>query len=163
MDPINGVSIEKYADLCARMADTDNDESREIAIAEAFGVPADDWIAAKAGWTARMCDAADMGKTAMAFMPLYREAQEKMRGGGEPCSLEEYSRLYAIVYLRGADPSQRDAVTAIVEREGHTYPKWLEYNAYWGEVVGEEKSPRFDMEKARTFGKIIKGIADGGS
>ena len=34
---------------------------------------------------------------------------------------------------------------------------------HWGEVVGEEKSPRFDMEKARTFGKIIKGIADGGS
>jgi hypothetical protein len=162
VDPINGVSIEKYAELCAFMAETAGDESREIAIAEANGVPADDWRAAKAGWTARMSDPADMGKTAMAFMPIYRIAQENMRGGGAPCTLEEYSRLYAIVYFRGADPSQRDAVTAIVESEGHTYPKWLEYNAYWGEVVGEEKSPRFDMEKARTFGKIVKAVSEGG-
>ncbi|RZI98639.1 MAG: hypothetical protein EON90_12600 [Brevundimonas sp.] len=163
MDPINGVSIEKYAELCALMAETDNDKSREFAIAEANGVPADDWVAAKAGWTARMSDPADMGKTALAFMPLYRVAQENMRGGGEPCALETYSRLYAIVYFGGGAPSKRDVVTAIVEREGHTYPQWIAYNTYWGEVVGEEKSPRFDMEKARTFGKIVKGIADGGS
>ena len=162
MDPINGVSIETYAELCALMAETAGDESREIAIAGTKGVSADAWRAAKAGWTARMSDPADMGKTATAFMPIYRIAQENMRGGGEPCTLEVYSRLYATVYFSGADPSQRDAVTAIVEREGHTYPKWLEYNAYWGEVVGEEKSPRFDMEKARAFGKIVKEVSDGG-
>ena len=139
MDPINGVSIEKYAELCARMADTDNDEFPRDRHRRSLWRPADDWLAAKAGWTARMCDPGDLGKTAMAFMPLYRDAQEALRGGGEPCSLEEYSRLYGIVHFSGADASQRDAVTAIVEREGHSYPKWIEYNAYWGEVVGEEE------------------------
>ena len=162
MDPINGVSIETYAELCALMADTDGDEAQEIALAAQRDVSASAWKAAKAGWTARMSDPADMGKTAMAFMPVYREAQERMRGGGEPCTLEVYSRLYATVYFGGGDASQRDVVTALVERAGHSYPQWLSYNAYWGEVVGEEKSPRFDMEKARTFGRSVKEVADGG-
>ena len=33
MEPINGVSIETYAELCALMAETDGDEAQEIALA----------------------------------------------------------------------------------------------------------------------------------
>lgn len=161
MNPIDGVTIETYAELCALMAETGGDEAREIAIAAGQGVGAEAWRGAKAGWTARMSDPADMGRTAMAFMPAFREAQERMRGGGEPCTLEAYARLFGIVHFGGGDASQRAAVTAIVEREGHSYPQWLAYNAYWAEVVGEEKSPRFEMEKARTFGRIVKAVADG--
>ncbi len=73
-------SIEQYAELCAAMADTAGDVNRENAIAAAQGVGADVWAASKAGYTAKMCDPNDMGRTAMAFMPLYQAAQARARG-----------------------------------------------------------------------------------
>src|SRR4029450_11495061 len=89
------IPLEKYADLCALMADTGGDEAKEIAIADAHGVSATDWKASKVGWTAKMSDPSDMGKTALAFMPLYQAAQARARGGKEPCTLELYAKVHA--------------------------------------------------------------------
>ena len=66
---IAGVTLAQYAELCAAMADTDGDTALELAIAAEAGVSAEAWEQAKAGFTAKMQDPADMGKTAMAFMP----------------------------------------------------------------------------------------------
>ena len=41
-EPISGITLERYAELCALMADTNNDESKEIAVAEENGVKGDD-------------------------------------------------------------------------------------------------------------------------
>ena len=64
------IAIEQYAELCALMADTGGDEAKEVAVAEAHGVSGADWKASKVGWTAKMSDPTDMGKTAMAFNML---------------------------------------------------------------------------------------------
>jgi hypothetical protein len=80
--PINGISLEKYAELAALMGDTGSDVEKYVAIAEANGVSRSDWIAAQSGWTARMSDVSLMGKVALAFMPLYQAAMDRKRCSG---------------------------------------------------------------------------------
>lgn len=64
-----------YAALCAKMAETNNDETKEMAVAEAEGVPGATWLAGKKGWSDRMMDDAKKpGTLAHAFMPLYQAA-----------------------------------------------------------------------------------------
>jgi hypothetical protein len=48
-EPIAGVSLEKYAEICKAMAG-----NQDPAIAAAHGVAPDAWQAAMDGWTARM-------------------------------------------------------------------------------------------------------------
>lgn len=78
--PIQGISLERYADLSADVADHTNDNEAQARIVEAQGVSRADWEAAKQGWTARMQDFALMGRVAQAFMPLYQAALTKKKG-----------------------------------------------------------------------------------
>jgi hypothetical protein len=73
-EPIRGISLERYADLGAAVADVLDDEAKVAEILAAEAVPAADWEAAKTGWTARMQDMARMGRVATAYMPLYQAA-----------------------------------------------------------------------------------------
>src|SRR5687767_3014296 len=89
------IPIEQYAELCALMAGTAGDVNQENAIAAQHGVSPEQWAASKAGWTAKMSDPNDMGRTALAFMPIYQAAQARARGGKEPCTLELYAKIHA--------------------------------------------------------------------
>lgn len=165
---VNGVSIEKYADLCAMMADTGGDVSKENAIAEMNGVSAADWAAAKAGFTAKMSDPADMGKTAMAFMPLFQAAQAKARGGAEPGSLEDYTVIHAEMALMKdpADPTKQIDFMQVLNNHNYTHAKWIEMESYWTPVVSlDEKLPdamkaRFNPEKATKFRELMQKESD---
>ena len=77
--PINGVSLEKYAELAALMTDTGGDFDRCATIAAEHGIAWTDWETAMAGWTERMRDPSLMGKVALAFMPLYQAALDAKR------------------------------------------------------------------------------------
>jgi hypothetical protein len=78
--PINGISLERYAELGADVADHFNDKEACARIVAEKGVSRADWEAAVAGWTARMQDMALMGRVATAYMPLYQAALEKKKG-----------------------------------------------------------------------------------
>ena len=80
--PINGISLERYADLAADVEGT-QDPSAQAAIVGAKGVNPIDWEAAKAGWTARMQDMSLMGQVTARFMPMYQEALAR-RSAGAP-------------------------------------------------------------------------------
>lgn len=71
--PINGVSIDRYAQLSAEVSDT-QDPEKQAEIAAHNGVNRPDWEAAKAGWTARIQDPSLLGAVATRFMPLYQAA-----------------------------------------------------------------------------------------
>jgi hypothetical protein len=71
--PINGISLERYAELAADVSDT-QDPTKQQEIVAQKGVAAADWEAAKAGWTARMQDMSLMGQVATRFMPMYQAA-----------------------------------------------------------------------------------------
>lgn len=159
---INGVTIEQYAELCALMADTGGDESKEIAIAEANGVSGDNWLAAKKGFTARMSDPADMGKTAMAFMPLYQAAQAKARGGAEPCTLEVFAKVHAEMAYRKdpANPEQKINYLVVLGEHGYTHQQWLECEGYWTPRVSDDKSPQFSMDLHQKFAALIQAESD---
>ena len=167
MDAINGVTLEKYADLCALMADTAGDESKEIAISEANGVSAADWKAAKQGYTAKFSDPTDMGKTAMAFMPLLQAAQAKMRGGKGPCTLEMYAKVHAEMAFKKDpnDPNKQIDYMTVLKENGFEQQKWLECENYWTPMVTNdpskpELSVRFSPEAGAKFKELIKKEED---
>jgi hypothetical protein len=160
MEPIAGITLEQYADLCARMADTGGDESKEFAIASEFDVSPEAWTEAKAGFTTRMSDPADMGKTATAFMPLYQEAQARLRGGGEPAPLEVYAKVHAgMAYRKGEDGEKID-YTIVLAENGFTHQQWLEVEGYWTSRVGAPDQPNWDPELAQRFKELLQSEAD---
>lgn len=78
MKPINGIDIEKYAELCARMNDVFKDKEACTKIAESEGISRTNWEAAHKGWQERITDPSDMGKTASRFVPLWQAEIDKL-------------------------------------------------------------------------------------
>ena len=69
-EPIAGVSLEKYARLCALMSKTQPHETdKHAAIASENGVNGESWEAAKSGWTAMMMNPAHALAIQQVFMP----------------------------------------------------------------------------------------------
>jgi hypothetical protein len=161
MSDVN-VTLEQYADLCARMADTGGDVSRENEIAAAQGIGAEDWAAAKSYYTAKMQDPSDMGKTAMAFMPLFQEAQSRLRGGEAPGTLEQYTKVHAEMAYRKDpnDPGKKIDHMIVIAENGFTHPKWLEMESYWTPRVGSDTDPKFDPELAMKFRELLQKEVD---
>ena len=165
MDAINGVTLEKYADLCALMADTAGDVSKENAIAEANGVSSADWDAAKKGYTAKFSDPADMGKTALAFMPLLQAAQTKLRGGKEPCTIEGYSKIHAEMALRKDASGNKIDYNIVLGENGFTHQQWIECENYWTPVVIQDPTKptlaeRFNPELSMKFKELLQRESD---
>lgn len=156
------MSLETYAKLCALMADTGGDLEKEYAIAEAEGVGREDWTAAKEYYTAKMQDPADMGKTAMAFMPLFQAAQAEMRGGAEPGSLEMYTKVHAEMALRKDpdDPTKKVDHLTVLAENGFTHAQWLEMESYWTPRVGSDEFPEYDPELALKFRELYQKESD---
>lgn len=138
---IAGVTLEKYADLCVAMADTAGDEAKELAIAAEAGVDAAAWREAKSGFTAKMSDPADAGKTAYAFMPFYQAAQTRKRGGAEPCSIELYAKITAEYSFEKGPDGAKVPPPVVFARHGITAAQWNEYTSYWTPKVNDPADP----------------------
>lgn len=156
------VTLEQYADLCAMMADTGGDEVLELEIAAAEGIGADAWREAKGHYTRMMQDPADMGKTALAFMPLYQVAQARLRGGSPPGSLERYTRVHAEMSFKrdAGDPSKKIDHLLVIADNGFTHAEWLEMEGYWTPRVSSDTDPKFDPEQARKFRELLQAEVD---
>lgn len=159
MEPISGVSLEKYAELCAAMAKTGEDTAAQVRIAAEAGVDADAWESAKQGWTARMQDPALEGKVAHAFYPLYQKAQSAARGGAEPMSLEQYTRAVAEYSFEKDADGNRVPTETVLARYGHTVTSWAEVTGYWTPKVNDPADPAcasfkglMQQESDRIFG-----------
>lgn len=159
------ISLEQYADLCALMADTAGDVAKENAIAQASGVSPAQWNEAKTGYTAKMSDPTDMGKTAMAFMPLYQAAQAKARGGKEPCTLEFYTKVHAeMAFSKDALGNQKNHHLVLAENGTH-HQAWLECEGYWTPIVGAPTilgaaNPKFQPELHQKFAALMQSESD---
>ncbi len=158
---MNLIPIEQYADLCALMADTGGDVNKEFAIAGQHGVSPDTWTASKTGWTAKMSDPNDMGRTAMAFMPLYQAAQAKARGGRPPCTLELYAKVHAeMAYQKDAMGNQMNHHLVLANNGTH-HQAWLECEGYWTPKVGSpeilgQPNPQFDPALKQQFAALMQ-------
>jgi hypothetical protein len=156
------MTIEQYAELCALMKDTAGDVSKEAAIAAQNNVSLDAWNEAKTSFTAKMSDPSDMGKTAMAFMPLYQAALDKMAGGKEPCTLELFAKIHAEMGLRKDpnDPTKKIDYNIVLNEHGISHASWLEFNSYWSPRVASETDPKFDMELHKKFAALNQQESD---
>jgi hypothetical protein len=79
MEPINGINIERYAGLCAKMENVLHDKSACAKIAKTEGINKSDWEAAHEGWQARITDPSDMGRTAAVFVAHWKIAKESIK------------------------------------------------------------------------------------
>jgi hypothetical protein len=101
MQPINGITLERYAELGAVIADFVSDNARVNEAIQKEGVSLADWESAKTGWTARMQDMNLMGRVAMAYMPLYQAALAKRKGGQAMASYEDFVGVSAAIKVYG--------------------------------------------------------------
>lgn len=156
------ISLAQYAELCVAMADTAGDESKELAIAAAQGVSEADWKDSKAGYTAKMSDPADMGQTALAFMPLYQAALDKKRGGGEPCTLALYTKIHAEMAFRkdANDATKKIDYQIVLAENGYTHQAWLECESYWTPRVGAPDQPKWDPVLGQQFREMMQQESD---
>lgn len=141
--PINGVSLEQYANLLALMSDCGEDEERCLMIAASQGVGAAAWAAAKEGWTARMADPALENRVSYAFLDFYSPAMERKRGGKEPISLEEYTRIFAETSFRKdpLDASKPIDRLVVLKENNLTESHWNECLVYWSPKVSDGQNP----------------------
>ncbi|HEY5936173.1 MAG TPA: hypothetical protein VIU61_16095 [Kofleriaceae bacterium] len=142
------------------MADTGGDESKEIAIAATCGIAGPQWLEAKAYYTAKMTDPNDMGRTALAFMPLYQAAQARARAGVAPCTLELYTRVRAEMAYRKDQLGNRINYHLVLAEHGFTHTSWLECEGYWTPRVASNADPKFDLAASMRFRELMQTESD---
>lgn len=103
--PINGISLEKYADLGAEL-DGITDPGQQAQKVGELGISASDWEAAKAGWTARMQDMSLMGQVATRYMQLYNVALASKKGNvsvtfDEWCAMSAAAQVFGFEGMAG--------------------------------------------------------------
>jgi len=99
MDAINGITLERYAQLGAEVEGI-TDPAQQGSIVEQHGVSAADWAAAVQGWTARMQDPGNMGQVATAYMPMYQAALNAKRGSVS-ISFDDWVAMEAAIQVMG--------------------------------------------------------------
>ncbi|GMV19435.1 MAG: hypothetical protein HS104_20115 [Polyangiaceae bacterium] len=125
--PINGISLERYAELGAALDGVDKDKAKKEEILRAEGVTVADYDAAVAGWTARMQDMSLMGRVATAFMPMYQAALARKKGGAARVSYEDYVHVSALIKIYGFE--------AAIEAAGVSMSDWTEAGGHWNNTM----------------------------
>ncbi|MEO6049027.1 MAG: hypothetical protein ABIQ57_16200 [Candidatus Kapaibacterium sp.] len=136
--PINGISLERYAELAAKMKDCGGDLEVCARIAGENGVDRPTWEAAMNGWNARMYDAATAGTVALAYMPLYQDALLKYGGPPAEASLEDYVGMTAMINC--GDKS----LDKMYAKYGIDAVKWSQISTHWVDKI--IKDPAFGVQ-----------------
>ena len=99
--PIAGLSLEQYAELRALCADHPDDLEACVRVVQTKNVSREDWLAAHAGWLARLEDPALGGAVAVRFVPAYQATLGRAKGAAPALSFEEYVELSAQIMHAG--------------------------------------------------------------
>jgi len=137
LDPIGGISLERYAELAAKMADCGGDLEVCARIAADNGVDRTTWEAAMNGWNARMAEPTTAGEVALAYMPLYQAALAKHGGPPATATFDEYVEMSAMINSEIRDERRvaRTDFDAMYARFGIDAPKWSQISTYWVEQL----------------------------
>ena len=129
--PINGISLERYADLAADVSEI-SDAAQQAETVGRKGVSPIDWEAAKAGWTARMQDMSLMGQVATRFMPLYQAALAR-RSPAPQVSYEDYVAMCGCPPVMGFE--------GMLAHYKVTMAQWTQIAGHWNAVI--PSSPQY--------------------
>ena len=128
MAPINGISLERFAEVSAELGDT-TDPDLEAEIVARHGLHRVDWEAAKQGWTARMADASLTGRVATAFAPLYQAALARRGGDAPSTSFDEF------VAMSGA--AKAFGIEGMLAHYGISMADWTQIAGHWTNQVAQ--------------------------
>lgn len=128
LQPVAGVTVERYAELCAIMARANGDLEECARIAADEGLDRATWQQAMEGWNARMSDPATAGAVAMAYMPVYQETLARVGGPPATATLDEYIEMSAMINTDVGRPVDLDAMYA---RFGIDAPRWSQISTHW--------------------------------
>lgn len=142
LEPIAGISLERYADLCAQMKDCGGDLDICARIAEQNGVDRATWEAAMNGWNGRMYDTATAGTVAVAYMPLYQEALARHGGPPATATFDEYVKMTAMINCLDKSLDRMYATFNI-----DVY-KWSQISTYWVDALTKDPQLGAQFEKA---------------
>jgi hypothetical protein len=145
LDPIAGISLERYADLCAKMKDCGGDLEVCARIAGENGVDRATWQSAMDGWNKRMSDPATAGQVALAYMPLYQAALART-GMSASASFEDYCGMSAMLN------HPRYGLDAMYRHYGIEVQAWSQISMYWVDRL--TKDPALASQFAAATGKL---------
>jgi len=123
--PINGISLERYAELAADVSEI-SDPAQQAETVGRKGVSPVDWEAAKSGWTARMQDMSLMGQVASRFMPLYQAALAR-KSPAPQVGYEDY------VAMCGCPPVM--GIEGMLAHYKLTMAQWTQIAGHWNAVI----------------------------
>jgi len=157
LEPIAGITLERYAELCAKMANCGGDLEACARVAEANGVDRATWEAAMNGWNARMYDPQHAAAVALAYMPLYQDALAKYGGPAATATMEEYLEMLAMINTDLKGEIKRPVpFEPMYERFGIDAPKWSQISTHWVEKL--TKDPQLGKEFGDKFVARIKEL-----
>jgi hypothetical protein len=140
METINGITLERYAELVSKTTDTITTEEFWQAI-ENEGVSREDWIAAKDGWNAVIFDPNNYLTLMQDYNEYFEKCIEIKNNGNAPCTLEKFADINAQLYYR-KDPNDTEKnmdYEAIMKDNGIAPLKWTEYSGYWAPKTAREE------------------------
>jgi hypothetical protein len=142
-EPIQGISLERYAELAAMMAGSGNNSDDCARIAASQGLTRELWQAVCDGWTARLRDPDLQSQVAFAFIPLYQAALVRQTGDAEPLPLAEFARITAEYSCRRdpADPSRPIDYKAVLQANGLNVIRWAQISTYWTPRINDPAHP----------------------
>lgn len=158
-EPIAGVSLEKYAELCGLMSKTQPEETDKHAdIASQNGVSKENWEIAKEGWTKMMTDPSHAMAIQQIFMPIYQKTVASMTEG-EPISLEKYTEIKAAMIFEKDELGNKVDPNIVLGRYGYQITQWGTFESYWVSRITKDEHGRvidnFDEESHQKFKELL--------
>lgn len=145
MQEINGITLQRYAELICSTTDTvTENEFWEVLAKE--GITIDSWQPIKDGWNAELFKPENYLTLQQDYNNALEQAIEKKNNGNAPCTLETFADLYAQMYYR-KDPNNTENLMDFSEmlKLNNIAPlKWTEFSGYWApKTAREEYSQKF--------------------
>ena len=139
MQEINGITIQRYAELICSTTDTANEEEFWQAL-EKEGISKDAWQPIKDGWNAELMKPENYLGLAQDYNNALEKAVENKNNGNPPCSLDTFADINAQIYYRKDhdNPEQNMDYEKIMKENGITSLKWTEYSGYWAPKTARE-------------------------
>lgn len=130
--PIANISLEQYAELCARIAEFEDNSEKVFALLAELKVQPPDWEAAHAGFRERLEDMGNQGAVAARFVPLYQAALSRVLGAVLVLSFEDYVALSAEALWEGISP--------MLKRRGLSALRYSQLVFYWNSIMARESA-----------------------
>lgn len=157
MQDINGITLQKYAELICSTTDTvTEDEFFEVLSKQ--GISKESWQPIKDGWNAELMKPENYLTLQQDYNNALEAAVTAKNNGNAPCSLETFADLNAQFYYR-KDPANNNEImdyNEILKQNNLAPLKWTEYSGYWApKTARDEYSQKYYDELNKASAKYM--------